>query len=58
MVGRMVVNEQSVSFGQGRVLQAVKVKKINETLRAHRKDKTCKQKVSVKATRQREELRV
>lgn len=39
-IGRKVINEKEVSCGENRVLEAVRVKKINEVLRACRKDKT------------------
>lgn len=35
-----MINEEDVSFGQGSVLEDVRVKKINEILRAYRRGKT------------------
>lgn len=35
-----MINENVVSCGQSRVEEAVKVEKINEVLRAYRRDKT------------------
>lgn len=39
-IGRKVIHEKDVSFGQGIILEAVRVRKINEMLRACRRDET------------------
>lgn len=38
--GRKAINEKDVSCGQSGILEAVKVEKINEVLRAYRRHKT------------------
>lgn len=48
-IGRKVINEKEVSCGQSSVLEAVRVEKINEVLRAYRRDKTCTEIVSDEA---------
>ena len=39
-IGRKVIHEKDVSFGQGIVLEVVRVRKINEMLRGYRRDET------------------
>ena len=39
-IGRKVIHEKDVSFGQGIILEAVRVRKINEMLRGYRGDET------------------